>query len=352
MKVINLSSQSEEITVTGGEIQYQILKDAFCEAGYEILNFNPKSFFYTIRFLLTQKSKSSSKLIVLYDYSKRFNYILTVLICKYIIRTEIIINIGAFYLDYRTSKIKNFVDKLVTSIVVHSSDLVLTTGDSINSRLMNMGIRKKNIHSIYPALRKSFLSAVENSKEESKVIELDNYFLTVGRFHPVKGYEYLITAIRDANVQNYKFVIVGDVERNIDYYNKIMDLIDEFNVSDKIVVYGPTTGDEELVHLYKNMYGYIHTSVWESSPITVIEASLFEKPILASNVGGTSEYVSPSNLVNAKNSTELTTKINELIKNPSKFLNKNSIVEDTKERTWDNVKNEYCKIIEMFRESR
>jgi glycosyltransferase involved in cell wall biosynthesis len=177
------------------------------------------------------------------------------------------------------------------------------------------------------------------------------YVLTVGRFHPVKGYDYLVDAIAVCRkVPDLHFILVGDYKRQPDdYYKRIKKRINDEGLDSYITIYGKTENDEELAGLYRQAWCCLHTSVWESSPITVCEALLFGKPIVATDVGGTSEYLQDgvdSLLVKPKSGSAIANAIEQLI-DDEKFYqtiadNALKSSEKFRDRTWYEVGEEYA----------
>lgn len=113
-----------------------------------------------------------------------------------------------------------------------------------------------------------------------------------------------------------------------------------------------TKDDKELADIYKYSDICIHSSVWESSPITVCEALMFGKPVIATDVGGTSEYLTneyDSLLVPSKNPEVMANSIRKLIDDFNLYntLATNARKSGKKyiDRTWEHVGDEYYQLL-------
>lgn len=276
--------------ITGGERQHVEMIKGIERNGIDIQFLSDGEVLQKIPNIINKYHKEN--IYIINDYSKRFSLLKINYICRIKYGVNVVCTVGAFYFDYRKSKLKNAVDYIVSYLYLLPASLIFTTGKAVENKLINMGLRKKRIVNIYPAIRETLIrealrSDICEADDDRKII------LTVGRFHPVKGYDYLLDAVKlCGNLKDVYFVLVGDYERiPNDYYKHIKQRIENEGLGDRITIYGKTNNDVELAALYRNCWCYLHTSVWETSPITVCEPLLFGKPVIATEVGGTAEYL-------------------------------------------------------------
>lgn len=327
--------------VTGGERQSQVLIQALKLSGYDVVSTKATDVLKEISKLA--KEYKAKDITIISDYSQRFaNWKI-----NWHLRNKgykVVCIVGAFYFDYRHSFIKNAIDYIVSKLYLKYADLIFTTGKAVDKRLNEIGIRNKKIVAVYPALRDNL---VKLSKLECNSKPAEFEVLTVGRFHPVKGYDYLIDAILLLG-NEFHFSLVGDFEKYPEYTSHIMERIKENKIEDRITLYGRINKDEELAELYKKAWCCLHTSVWESSPITVCEPLLFGRPVIATNVGGTSEYLTDgydSILVPPKDGNAIARALEKLKMDAELYRKFSSNAKKTADsisrRTWVTVRDEY-----------
>ena len=338
--------EDQENIITGGERQLQEMVAGLRRNGINTV-------FIPIEDVCNKlpqhvKDYQAKNICVISDYSKRFSLWRMTWKCKYQYGVRVCCSVGAFYFDYRASKIKNYVDYIVSYLYLKPADLICTTGHAVSQKLRKMGLGGKSIKDIYPAIRESL---IDEAKKDVVAISLGKRIvLTVGRFHPVKGYDYLLDAIHYCkDIPDIHFVLVGDYDRKPDdYYKKIQKRIQDEGISHMITIYGKTKNDQELANLYRRAWCCLHTSVWESSPITVCEALLFGKPVIATNVGGTPEYLNDgedSLLVPVKDGAAIWEAISKLYGDQTLYehlcSNAELMAKKYVSRTWTDVGEEY-----------
>lgn len=363
-KVIYAGAQAEAGVITGGERQIVEMLEAFARNGMtvETVAFSQKE--DAIRKMRQEIGRlgwaqCAEEVLFICDYSKRFELLKLVRWIRKSCRFHIAIIVGAFYFDYRASKIKNAVDYVVSALFLKNAGVLFTTGAAVNSRLNRMGLKKIEKKAFYPALRESLVRLSRRPGGEAARQDSGagiKEILVIGRFHPVKGYEYLVEGIRLCKDRpDIHFTLVGDYERNKDYYVKIKNQLAEAGIEDQLTIYGRTGSDEELAGLYRRAYCCLHTSVWESSPITVCEALLFGKPVIATRVGGTAEYLTngfDSILIPAKSGAAVGRAVIRLCDDPAYYgaLARHAAISAEKytNRAWKDVGEEYYRYVETM----
>jgi glycosyltransferase involved in cell wall biosynthesis len=357
INVVYIGNVERVNCVTGGERQIYSLLDAVERNGGRVYQINIKenqTQSVTIRKIKdTIYNLGRENTIVLADYSQRFHLFKVIWYIRWILKYKISLLVGGFYFDYRRSKVKNFIDYLMTMVFLIPANCIFTTGKAVNFRLNRLGIYKKHMYAIYPAIRSTLVLETHSNadiKEDNEIKQIIN----VGRFHPVKGYEYLIEAIGLLKRSDIQLTIIGDYNRYPEYKNKVANKIKHLGIDKQISIYGMTKNDTELANLYKSGDICVHSSVWESSPITVCEALMFAKPVIATNVGGTSEYLTDgidSLLVKPKSPKEIANALNTLLDNPDLYNRMSANAYESglkyKHRTWEMVGDEYFKLLQQ-----
>ena len=121
-------------------------------------------------------------------------------------------------------------------------------------------------------------------KKNSKKIN----FISVGRFHRMKGYLRLINVINKLNLNNCfnncHLTLVGDGPE----YLEAINLVKEYKLEDKITLTGSKKNPFPYV---KNSDCFIMSSVYEPFGLTVIEALTLKVPVLATEVATIKEML-------------------------------------------------------------
>jgi glycosyltransferase involved in cell wall biosynthesis len=107
----------------------------------------------------------------------------------------------------------------------------------------------------------------------------NRYVLAVGRFVKEKGFEGLIKAFTDANIQGYQLVISGDADQPGPYDKMLKALAKKNNV-----VLTGFIKDEELNQIYTNARLFVLPSFHEGLPISLLEAMSYDDDVLVSDI--------------------------------------------------------------------
>lgn len=150
--------------------------------------------------------------------------------------------------------------------------------------------------------------------QTDEVIELGlvpgKYVLTVGRLVPEKRQLDLLYAFRDAKLEGWKLVIVG----RIDHENRYADrLASEASLVENVVMAGYQSG-ETLRQLYAHAGVFVLPSSHEGLPIVLLEALSYGLPVLVSNIPSNMEVVSdPSHVFQVGDTQDLSSKLATLV---------------------------------------
>lgn len=150
----------------------------------------------------------------------------------------------------------------------------------------------------------------------------------IGRFDIHKGQILLLEAMQKCASKEFGVVLLGEPTRNegMAYYVKMQQLIEENNLSDRVFI---RPFRKDIGTFYKAVDWFVMASRAETFGMVTIEAMACGTPTLGSNAGGTPEllqYGKLGVLFNTLDSTDLSLKINEIIKgdhiiDPDQLLN-------------------------------
>ncbi len=294
---------------------------------------------------------NKDNLIILEDYSLRFYFFILNWLVRATMKVKIVGLVQAFYFSCRKSLIKNAIDKVVSILFLKPMDMMFTSGQSAAAELIKMGISSSKIRNVYPVLRNKFIQNHNKAQPKSCKNSI-THLLFVGRLHPTKGLEYLFEAIQILKNENLRLTIVGDTTHVPQYTRKINDRIKLLGITDRVNFLGQIKDLDELIGVYKIADIFVLPSLWDTSPIAVVEAMCFGLPIVATRVGGIPEWVEDGVngiLVPPKNPHALAHAILKVIQTPSlrKSMGQRAFEKSLqfRSRTWEDVGKEYYHIL-------
>ncbi len=139
----------------------------------------------------------------------------------------------------------------------------------------------------------------------------------IGTLHPRKGHEYFVHSaeIVCRKRKGVKFIIIGDgiAER------RLIELRDSLGLREKMIFTGYR---KDAPYLLSMMDILVQPSLEEGFGLTIIEAMVLSKPVIATNVGGIPEIVEDKVsglLVPEKDPEAIAQAINYLLDNPDKM---------------------------------
>lgn len=134
----------------------------------------------------------------------------------------------------------------------------------------------------------SYFGVDTNKFKQIVDIEKENMVLSVGAFHPRKGFRFLIRAISKIDKAiRPKLVIIGDKQ----YYNEekvLYDLAIEFGVELEMFY---KKSEEELLNYYNKAKVFVYAPHLEPFGLVVLEAMACGLPVVAVCEGGVREVV-------------------------------------------------------------
>lgn len=154
--------------------------------------------------------------------------------------------------------------------------------------------RKKNVYVV------PFVSYIEGNIKsididlEKKILrkyELENEYICVSnQFWKHKNHIIILKAVKYMNQngmmpQNLKFVFTGYPEdkRNPEYYNELMELLNDNNIKNNVIILGFIERHEQII-IMKNSQFIIQPSLFEGWGTVVEDAKVLDKAILLSDI--------------------------------------------------------------------
>lgn len=203
--------------------------------------------------------------------------------------------------------LKDVVDETLKTdapIVVHSEK---TKGDIL--RYANIPFNSCRIHLFHFGQFESYLSYGEGQK----LLEIKDYFLYLGYIAPHKGLKFLFEAVN--NIDGIRVVVAGLGKDPI---------LNKMNINKKFIVINRYIKNSELVWLIRNSKAVVCPYVAASQSGLVQTALVFNKPVIATNVGAFSEIIKDGYngfIAKSSDSESLTAAMNRFISSGMSDIN-------------------------------
>jgi glycosyltransferase involved in cell wall biosynthesis len=181
-------------------------------------------------------------------------------------------------------------------------------------------------------------------KKEDFEIKDNVKVISIGRFHPDKGYDRLIKAcskLKNILNKNITLTIIGGGEQK-EYY---IELATNLNFEKNLVLYDWLSQEDFQKYVVSSDI-YVQSSILEGLPRTILEAMAMQMPIITTNIGVITDVIldNENGLVIEKDSIEALLKsIEHLIEN-QKFresLALNAYLTAKEKYEWKNVFEKY-----------
>lgn len=145
---------------------------------------------------------------------------------------------------------------------------------------------------IIPIMLYGLLQSKETNYSLDKIPQQSNFTIGVAaRLDPLKGHCYLIEAIPSIlacchGCINIQFQFVGDGPNKADLLRQIETL----GISANVELLGHCDA-EKMAAFWRAIDLFVLPTLWEGTPVVLLEAMVYAKPIVASRVGGVPEIV-------------------------------------------------------------
>ena len=212
-----------------------------------------------------------------------------------------------------------------------SNHIIFVNKDKLNQFPFEI----RNKATFIPNGMQRLLPAENNKIISSFGLKEFKYILSVGRITEEKGFEYLIDAYIESNIQ-YPLVIAGGIDHNSKYANM---LLEKSKLFPNIIFTGFAQG-ETLRQLYTFAKVFVLASYNEGYPIVLLEAINYNKSILASDISANKQIPLPEECYfKGGNKDALKEKLKKEINNPT-----TSICYNIPILNWDDVANQVVSI--------
>jgi glycosyltransferase involved in cell wall biosynthesis len=207
--------------------------------------------------------------VILEDYSQRLNMFMFNLVIGITRRAKLACTTQVFYFGYRRSRLKNFIDKMISRIFFLPVDMVIASSSAMAQDTANvMKVPEHKLKVVYPPIRMEFAGSTMASRSNNGEHPLDLLF--VGYLDPRKGIEYLLQALKVLREQHVRLTVVGNESANPSYSRKMHTLVEELGLEEQVSFLGEVKSTENLIELYKKADVFVLPSTYESFGIALV----------------------------------------------------------------------------------
>lgn len=181
--------------------------------------------------------------------------------------------------EFQTKKygIKVQLLRFIQTIVTRYSDAVVTPSDYFNKLVTNWGVPNNKVHTIY--------NGVDLSAKSTKIDKVDSLtIVTAGRLVPWKGFDTIISIIKD--LPGWNLVILGNGPEE----GNLKNLTKELNLEDRIKFTG-LVSREEVLGWCEVADVFVLNTAFESFSYQIVEAMASGIPVITTNVGSIPELI-------------------------------------------------------------
>lgn len=208
-------------------------------------------------------------------------------------------------------------------------DQFVAISKSISDKFNNKYHFNEKTRIIYNLIDKNKCRPTKKLEKEKFDLEL----VSVGRLHPIKGFDRVLKAIlklkEEGLFENSVYKIVGDGPMR----RQLEEFIKENNLNDDIILYGSSN---EPWNFLQNGDLFILSSYSEAFPTTVIESLLNHIPVFAVKYSSVNEMLSKNNSFIVENTDEaIYDGLKYIIKNKNKLF---ELKNNVKNYDYDNNK--------------
>jgi glycosyltransferase involved in cell wall biosynthesis len=192
--------------------------------------------------------------------------------------------------------IKKIFDLFVGNKILNDAEAVLSLTKSESREYEMMGVSPKKIkiipNSIDPYEYDDLISKGE-FRTKYHISDHKKIILFLGRIHKIKGIDFLLEGFNKL-CDERNDVLLTIVGPDDGYKSVLEQVINGFDIRDKVIFTGILTGDEKIAALYDaNML--VQTSIYERGPGSPFEAVLCGTPIIVTKNTGAGDIVEKIN---------------------------------------------------------
>ena len=191
---------------------------------------------------------------------------------------------------FQKEKLKEVFDKIWGFDILHDASKVFALTEVEKQQYLKMGVDENSIEIVPLGINMEEFNAPitrGNFRKKYNIGNDEKILLFIGRIHEIKGLDLLIKSFNKLNEDNVKLVIVGD---DFGFKERLVELINKFNLNDKVIFTGVLTGNDKLEAL-NDCNIFIMPSRYESFTTSGLEAMACSKPLILTKNNHISNWV-------------------------------------------------------------
>jgi len=224
-----------------------------------------------------------------------FRSILAVLIWYYAKKYDIpyILQAHGSVLSISQKKsLKDVFDQVFGFKMLQDASKVIALTKSEADQYMKMGVNENKIEIVPNGIDLSEYNKLPKKggfRKQYSINKNERIILYLGRIHKIKGVDLLVQTFADLlkKIDNIRLVIVGPDDG---FLSELKRAIENLKISDKILLTGPLYGEDKS-KAYIDADVFVLPSVYETFPMTILEACAFGKPTIVTNRCGIADFV-------------------------------------------------------------
>lgn len=243
--------------------------------------------------------------------------------------------------------------KLIDRQILNKAEFIHVASEFEKEKAAGLGFDPGKIAVINRGIdTKAYSQYGEEIYEAFPILRDKKIILFLGRIHPIKGLDLLISSYAET-VKKYGetiLVIAGPIEDE-KYYGRLKTLAEEKNLTKKILFTGMVTGKIKASLLNK-IYMFILPSISESFGVSILEAMACKKPvILTKNIGLAEQVIrAKAGIISDKSKEELVKAMDCLLSDETKAKEMGLKGYETADRefSWDKITNDMIRLYEKI----
>ena len=218
--------------------------------------------------------------VVTHHYAKKYNI-------PYILQAH-----GAVLPFFQKQRLKKYYDHAWGTAILKDASKVIALTKTEVEQYKKMGVDEDKIEIIPNGID---LSEYENLPKKGEfrdrysISEDEKVILYLGRIHKIKGIDLLVKAFADLikELDDVRLVIAGPDDG---FLSTLEEQIEDLKIGDRILFTGPLYERDKL-KAYVDADVYVLPSVYETFPVTVLEACACGTPVIVTGRCGIADIV-------------------------------------------------------------